>query len=106
MSSLMQIRGLCQAMDVSGQVSFLTTKIEHSTAQVSRAALSENSGFQFLDELSTLGDNTVAEFYQERGFAMSTLSPEAFALQPATLSDLAGGDCETNARIVTALLAG
>ncbi|HKI68510.1 MAG TPA: anthranilate phosphoribosyltransferase, partial [Verrucomicrobiae bacterium] len=53
-----------------------------------------NSGTtdRYLDEFSTLGDNTVAEFYQERGFAASVLSPEQFPLQPATLADLAGGD--------------
>ena len=50
-----------------------------------------------LDELSTLGENTIAEFYQERGFAVSTLSLEQFPLQPSTLADLLGGDREANA---------
>src|SRR5207247_6159696 len=59
----------------------------------------------FLDELSTLGDNTIAEFYQEHGFTMSTLSPEQFPLQPAVLADLVGADCETNAEIIRRLLA-
>jgi anthranilate phosphoribosyltransferase len=59
-----------------------------------------------LDEFSTLGENTVAEFYQDRGFATSALSPENFPLQPATLADLAGGDREANAAIVRRLLAG
>ncbi len=45
----------------------------------------------FLDELSTLGENTIAEFYQERGFTVSTTLPEQFPLQPATLADLLGG---------------
>jgi anthranilate phosphoribosyltransferase len=45
-----------------------------------------------LDELSTLGVNHIAEFYQERGFAVSNLSPENFPVQPATLADLRGGD--------------
>ncbi len=30
----------------------------------------------FVDELSTLGENKIAEFYQERGFAVSTTWPE------------------------------
>ena len=60
----------------------------------------------FLDELSTLGENTVAEFYQERGFAVSTLSPENFPLQPATLADLRGGDKLVNAEIIRRILRG
>ncbi|MFZ0828211.1 MAG: anthranilate phosphoribosyltransferase [Verrucomicrobiia bacterium] len=57
-----------------------------------------------LDELSTLGENTIAEFYQERGFATSMLSPERFPLQPAKLADLLGGDRHTNAEIVRRIL--
>lgn len=60
----------------------------------------------YLDEFSTLGDNTIAEFYQDRGFTTSTLSPENFPLQPATLGDLTGGDRATNAAIVRGILAG
>lgn len=60
----------------------------------------------FLDELSTLGPNTIAEFYQERGFAVSTLSPGNFPLQPATLADLRGGDKTVNAEIVRRILRG
>jgi len=60
----------------------------------------------FLDELSTLGDNFVAEFYQERGLAVSTLSPENFSLQPAALADLRGGDKIVNAEIIRRILAG
>jgi len=59
-----------------------------------------------LDELSTLGTNTVAEFYQERGFTTSTLLPDQFPLQPLTLADLLGGDCETNAEIIRQILSG
>lgn len=58
-----------------------------------------------LDELSSLGDNTVAEFYHERGFACATLSPRQFPLQPASLTDLLGGDRATNAEIVRRILA-
>jgi anthranilate phosphoribosyltransferase len=61
---------------------------------------------QNLDELSTVGTNTVAEFYQERGFATATLEPGQFPLQPATLEDLRGGDREANAEIIRRLLRG
>jgi anthranilate phosphoribosyltransferase len=60
----------------------------------------------FIDELSTLGENTIAEFYQERGFATSTLSPEAFPLQAATLTDLIGGDRQANAEIIRRIFRG
>src|SRR5262249_7261925 len=61
---------------------------------------------QWLDELSTLGDNTIAEFYQERGFASSTISAQQFPLQSATLADLRGDGCEANAAMVRELLDG
>jgi anthranilate phosphoribosyltransferase len=59
-----------------------------------------------LDELSTLGENTIAEFYQERGFTVSTTRPEQFPLQAAALADLLGGDKMANARIVREILSG
>lgn len=59
-----------------------------------------------LDELSTLGTNQVAEFYQERGFSVSTLSPEMFPRQPATLADLRGGDKAVNAEIIRRIFRG
>jgi anthranilate phosphoribosyltransferase len=59
-----------------------------------------------LDELSTLGENTIAEFYQERGFTVSTTLPENLPLQPATLADLRGGDKATNAEIIRRILRG
>jgi len=59
-----------------------------------------------LDELSTLGPSTIAEFYQDRGFSISAMSPENFPLQSATLADLVGGDRAANAAIVCAILSG
>jgi anthranilate phosphoribosyltransferase len=59
-----------------------------------------------IDELSTLGENTIAEFYQERGFATSILSPEAFPLQTAALTDLMGGDRQANAEIIRRIFHG
>jgi anthranilate phosphoribosyltransferase len=65
-----------------------------------------NGTIHHLDELSTLGENTVAEFYQERGFASSVLNPDHFPLQSAGLADLAGGDRDANAEIVRRVLHG
>ena len=64
------------------------------------------SGPAHLDEISTLGPTTVAEFYQERGFTVSQLSPENFPLQPATLADLVGGDKVVNAETARRILSG
>ena len=61
-------------------------------------------GDRWLDELSTLGENAVAEFYQERGFAESALSPADFPVQPAVLADLLGSDRQANAEIILRLL--
>jgi anthranilate phosphoribosyltransferase len=60
----------------------------------------------FLDELSTLGENTVAEFYQERGLACATFDPTLLPLQPAALADLRGGDREVNAALIRGILRG
>ena len=59
-----------------------------------------------LDELSTLGTSHIAEFYQERGFSVSSLSPEIFPRQPATLADLHGGDKVLNAEIIRRIFRG
>jgi anthranilate phosphoribosyltransferase len=59
-----------------------------------------------LDELSTLGENTIAEFYHECGFTVSSLSHEQFAISPVTLADLVGGDREANAEIIRRILRG
>ena len=61
---------------------------------------------RYLDEISTLGETTVAEFYQERGFTVSKLKPENFPLHPATLADLVGGDKHANAETARRILHG
>jgi len=94
---VLQSLGVRRGMVVSGQVPGVG-------APVSSPKAADASAMSFLDELSTLGDNTIAEFYQEHGFTMSNLSPEQFPLQPAVLADLVGADCATNARIVRRLL--
>ena len=66
----------------------------------------EDGTVRHLDELSPLGPTTIAEFYQERALACSTLSPESFPLQPAVLADLRGGDREVNANIIRRILHG
>jgi len=70
------------------------------------AVRDETGALRHLDELSPLGPTTIAEFYQERGLACSTLSPGPFPLQPAALADLRGGDREVNATIIRRILRG
>lgn len=59
-----------------------------------------------IDELSTLGENCIAEFYQERGFTASLLTLENFPLLAAKLTDLLGGDKVHNAEITRNILRG
>jgi anthranilate phosphoribosyltransferase len=63
-------------------------------------------GAGFLDELSPLGENTIAEFYQERALTVSTTMPEQFNLQSAHLADLLGGDKAANAKIIRDIFSG
>ena len=88
MARVLQSLGIRRGMVVSGRVPVSATETAH------------------LDEFSTLGETTVAEFYQDSGFTSSALSPENFPIQPAALADLAGGDREANANIIRRLLTG
>lgn len=78
----------------------------HRAMVVCGAVPPEAGVVRHLDELSTLGANTVAEFYQERGLTGSTFDPTPLPLQPATLGDLRGGDREVNAAIIRGILRG
>lgn len=95
LARVLQSLGARRGMVVSGEVQ--TPKFK---------ARSHSEAARYLDELSTLGDNTVAEFYQERGFATSVLEPDHFPLQAAALDDLVGGTREANAEIVRCILRG
>lgn len=76
-------------------------------AMVVCGEVTDDSGAKkYLDEISTLGPTTIAEFYQEHALTTSTLSSEHFPLQPAKLSDLRGGDRELNANIIRHILRG
>jgi anthranilate phosphoribosyltransferase len=101
MARVLQSLGARRAMVVCGKVPANAPE-RHPDGSVSESGRK----FHFLDELSTLGESEVAEFYQEHALARSTLSPSLFPVRPATLADLAGGDRETNARIILALLEG
>ncbi len=90
MARVLQSLGIRRGMVVSGEV---------------KNASTDNS-LVYLDEFSTLGETFVAEFYQERGFSSSTMSPENFPLQPSSLKSLAGGDSKTNAEIVRQIFSG
>ena len=89
LAQVLQRLGIRRGMVVSGKVTLPDSKAE-----------------AFLDELSVVGESTIAEFYHERGFTVSAMQASAFPVQPATLADLAGGDREANAAIIRELLAG
>jgi anthranilate phosphoribosyltransferase len=117
---VLQLLGVRRAMVVCGSVGAEVlspeskaqsqdhaSRIQHPGSGNTRHAIRNTQhDSTYLDELSTLGPNTIAEFYQDHGFTTSVLSPEAFPLQPASLADLIGGDCQANAAIVRRLLAG
>jgi anthranilate phosphoribosyltransferase len=97
---VLQSLGVRRGMVVSGRVNGGA----NAEGQISGAGASNSAAF--LDELSTLGENTVAEFYQERGFNTSVMAVDHFPIQQATLADLAGADRAANAEIVRRLLRG
>jgi anthranilate phosphoribosyltransferase len=68
--------------------------------------VSGRAGEHHLDELSTLGETVVAEYYQDRGFHSSTLDASNFGIERASLEELRGGDRKENARILRQILAG
>lgn len=102
LAHVLQSLGARRGMVVSGQV---TPPDARPLVAPKRSEGGSTLG-TFLDELSTLGQNTVAEFYQERGFSSSTLDPANFPLQSAALVDLAGGDKQANAETIRRILRG
>ena len=68
--------------------------------------VSGDVGQGYLDELSTLGVNQVAEFYQDRGFSVEELNPKSFPIQSSKLDDLKGGTSEENATLIRSILNG
>ena len=112
LARVLQTLGVRRGMVVCGSVKSVV-RGQLSVAQTASSGLrttnyelltTDNS--TYLDELSVLGDNTIAEFYQERGFAMSVLGLDQFPLQAASLADLLGGDPQANADIVRGILSG
>jgi anthranilate phosphoribosyltransferase len=90
---------------VGSQLSVVTGR--STTEQGESAGTADKPGaVAYLDELSTLGDNTIAEFYQKNGFTSSILTLEEFPIQAASLKDLQGADCDSNAQLVVRLLKG
>jgi len=98
--------GIRRAMVVCGEVPLENSKPETRNPKLQGQAGHEGRKIAHLDEISTLGETTVAEFYQERGFTVSKFSPENFQLQPATLADLVGGDKLANAETARRILRG
>jgi anthranilate phosphoribosyltransferase len=96
LARVLQQLGARRAMVVSGAV----------PVEGAQAGAGPSTPFDFLDEFSTLGETTVAEFYHDRGFHQSVFDPRSLPLQAARLADLRGGDREDNARIVRQVLAG
>ena len=97
---VLQSLGVRRAMVVCGEVPAGQAESGRQRAETPADSV------RYLDEISSLGETTVAEFYQERGFTVSRLNPENFPLQPATLADLVGGDKQVNAETARRILRG
>ncbi len=89
LAKVLQTLGVRRGMVVTG-------KVPNPTSQIPSQ----------IDELSTLGENVVAEFYHERGFTKSVLTLENFPLQAASIENLLGGDKFQNAEITRKILRG
>ncbi|MBA4146867.1 MAG: anthranilate phosphoribosyltransferase [Verrucomicrobia bacterium] len=89
---VLQSLGLRRGMVVCGEVSPLS--------------MADPAGRSYLDEISIFGPNTIAEFYHERGFHLSTLNPSDYPVQTARLDDLVGGNSQANAQILRDILSG
>jgi len=103
---VLQSLGVRRAMVVCGEVPLNDPKPENKISIQDGRAAQEPRKIAHLDEISTLGETTVAEFYQERGFTVSKFSPDNFPLHPATLADLVGGDKLANAETARRILRG
>ena len=64
------------------------------------------AGAGWLDEFSPMGETHVAEFNSPQAVATSEIQPSIFPAQPGSLADLEGGDAQTNAGIIRAILSG
>lgn len=65
-----------------------------------------SAGEGYLDEISTAGETTVAEFHQARGFAVQSFRAADLGIPLAQMEELAGGDAHENAGWVRAVLGG
>ena len=103
LAKVLQSLGVRRGMVVCGSVlrAPCSVKTEARTEEPHASRITHH-----LDELSTLGENVIAEFYHERGFTASKLSLENFPLQPAVIEDLLGGDKFLNAEITRNILSG
>ncbi len=113
LAHVLQALGVRRAMVVCGEAPHEIQSPKSGVQNPESKIQSPESGTQspgnrtgFLDELSSLGPNTLAEFYQENALPCSALSPEAFPLQPAGLADLRGGGREANAAIIRRIFSG
>lgn len=66
--------------------------------------VSGRAGEGHLDEISTLHETEIAEYYHDRGFHRSSMDPVHFGFAAATLEDLRGGDRRENAAILRRIL--
>jgi len=107
LAQVLQSLGLRRAMVVCGDVPPESNNGARHGGSPAQAGGSEPTAQgQWLDELSTLGPSTVAEFHHEGAVVCSTFDPTPLPMQPARLADLRGGDAATNAQLLRGVLRG
>jgi anthranilate phosphoribosyltransferase len=91
---------LCQ------KIAAVLQKIGTRRAMVVSGAFAGDGTSGYLDELSILGQNQIAEFYHDRGFHTSTLETSGFPISRARPHDLLGGNAQENALTLEEILQG
>ncbi len=82
----------------------LTEALQLMDARRALVACGQTEDGRPMDELSTLGPNTVSEFNRTSPITDATLDAAAFGLPRARLADLAGGSREENADCIRRIL--
>lgn len=83
----------------------LTDLLAHVLSELGTKSALVVSGYGGLDELTTTGPNTISHLRDGR-VTTYELNPREYGFEGASISDLLGGDAETNAGILRGILSG
>lgn len=105
MARVLQSLGVRRGMVVSGEVHGPEPggglRLEGGAANPGGSAVR-----RWMDELSTAGETTAAEYHSPEGVNLFTVSPGQFRVAPTRVDDLLGGDPQWNAELIRRVLGG